>query len=293
MSFQNSSLRKRYEETLKLRDYRPRTCQSYVWAVDKLAEHFGTSPAELSEDDVRKYLIYCMERKKYSSASMRIVYSGIKIMYSTVLGKDWDLLSLLRVKCDHRLPSVLTPDEVKQVFSHLAPRHNYIFLFAIYSLGVRLSEGLNLQSCDVDRKRMMIHVRHGKGARDRYIPLPRKTLTLLEEHWRSHRNPTFLFPALGRYGDNPAESKLPMSPQTVQDAMRRAVAAAKINKKNITPHTLRHCYATHLLEAGASLKSIQRYLGHSQIETTMLYLHITDISEKDFRELLNVLIGRL
>jgi integrase len=115
-------------------------------------------------------------------------------MYSTVLDKDWDLLSLLRGKCDHRLPSVLTPNEVKQVFSHLAPRHNYIFLFAIYSLGVRLSEGLNLQSCDVDRKRMMIHVRHGKGARDRYIPLPRKTLTLLEEHWRSHRNPTLSFP---------------------------------------------------------------------------------------------------
>ena len=293
MSFQTSALRKQFVETLKLRDLSERTCESYLWAVDGLAKHFGRSPSRLTEEEVRSYLIYCMEKRNFASSSMRIVYSGIKQLYRNVLNKDWDLLSLLRVKPDHRLPTVLTHAEVKKVLSHLGPRHNYILVFTLYSLGLRLNEGLNLQVSDIDRERMLVHIRHGKGSRDRYVPLPVKTLELFGEHWRRHQNPTLLFPSLGRFGDNPQKSKTPMSAQTIQEAMRRAVTAAKLNKQRVSSHTLRHSYATHLLEGGASLKCIQQYLGHANIETTMLYLHMTTVSEQDCRKIINDLTGRL
>jgi integrase/recombinase XerD len=282
-----SGISKRMDEAMKLHGYSDRTRETYTWAITKMAEHFGGGISELEEEQVRKYLLYCQEERKYSSATMRILYSGVKFLYGMVLGKEWDLLPLLRVKRDHRLPSVLTMEEVKKVLSLAGPSHNYAFLFTVYSLGVRLTEGLNLQVGDVDRHRMIVHVRHGKGAKDRYIPLPQKTLAVLEKHWRTHRNPILLFPAIGRFGNKPIESSTPLSAQTVQEGMRRAVHAAGITKSHISVHTLRHSYATHLLEAGASLRSIQHNMGHASLETTLLYLHMTSKGHDDCREKIN------
>lgn len=284
-------LKDQMHEAMKLHGYSDRTCEVYLWSVMKLAEHHGGALSDLTEDQVRKYLLYCQEQRKYSSATMRIVYSGIKFLYGTVLKKEWDLLPLLRVKPDHRLPSVLTVEEVKKVLSEVGPTHNHAFLFTVYSLGVRLNEGLNLQVSDIDRKSMMVHVRHGKGARDRMIPLPKKTLEVLGRHWRTHRNPVYLFPAIGRYGaDKPQSATVPLSRSAVQEAMRRAVHAAGITKKNVTVHTLRHSYATHLLEAGANLRSIQNNMGHANVETTMLYLHLTSKGHDDCRDKINGIV---
>jgi len=234
-----TSVKKRMSDAMKLHGYSARTREVYVWALQKLAEHFGKGPSELDEDHVRKYLLLCQEKRKYADATMRIVYSSIKFFYGKVLKKNWDLLPLLRMRGSHRLPSVLSIEEVREVLSHVGPDYNRAFLFTVYSLGVRLSEGLNLQVRDIDRKRMLVHVRHGKGAKDRFVPLPKKTLRVLENHWRTHRNPTLMFPAIGRFGDDPAKSKTPMAAQTVQDAMRRAVRAAAIAKEGVSVHTLR------------------------------------------------------
>jgi site-specific recombinase XerD len=278
------------EEAMKLHGLSSRTREVYTWALETMANHFGGGLSKLDEDQVRKYLLYCHEQKKYAAATMRIVYSSVKFFYGKVLKKDWDLLPLLRIKHEHRLPSILTIEEVKSVLSHVGPAYNYAFLFTVYSLGVRLSEGLDLQVSDIDRKCMQVHIRHGKGGKDRYIPLPKKTLKLLEAHWRTHHNPILLFPALGNFTNNVNMSKAPMSAQTVQSAMRRAVHAAGIAKKDVCVHTLRHCYATHLLEAGASLRSVQLNLGHSTIETTLLYYHMTTKGRDDCREKINHLI---
>ena len=285
-----ATLQKRMDEAMKLHGYSERTREVYSWSIAKLADHFGGGILELDEDQVRKYLLFCQEERKYATATMRIVYSAVKFLYGKVLKKDWDLLPLLRIRREHRLPSVLSTEEVKRVLSQVGPQYNHTFLFTVYSLGVRLTEGLNLQVGDIDRQRMLVHVRHGKGAKDRFVPLPQRTLTVLEGHWRTHRNPALLFPAIGRFGDDTSQSKVPMASQTVQAAMRRAVAAAGINKPGVCVHTLRHCYATHLLEAGASLKSVQNNLGHNSPETTLLYFHMTTKGHDDCREKINHLV---
>ena len=167
----------------------------------------------------------------------------------------------------------------------------------MYSLGLRLEEGLNLQAGDIDSKRMMVHIHRGKGAKDRYIPLPQSTLTQLREFWKTHRHRTFVFPADGRNhrgvshvkGISTAET--PMSPTAVQDAMKLITGQLNFGKK-VSTHTLRHSYATHLLEAGVSLRQIQQFLGHSSLQTTMVYLHLTDTQVADARKVVDALFQR-
>ena len=293
MSRTKPTIHKRLEEALKLHGYSERTREVYLWSIQKLAEHFGGSIEQLSEDEIRKYLLHCQEKRKYAAGTMKIVYSAVRFLYGTMLKRGWDLLPLLRIKSPHRLPTVLTPSEVKTVLSHVGPRPNYVLLATIYSLGLRLTETLELQVHDIDRKRMMVHIRHGKGGKDRYVPLPRKLLPLLSQHWLTHRHETLLFPGTGRYGNKVSLSKCPISKQTVQEAMRRAAAASGINKLRVTPHTLRHSYATHLLEAGANIRSIQKNLGHENIETTMLYLHMTQRGDDDARGKIDDMLGEV
>jgi integrase len=157
--------------------------------------------------------------------------------------------------------------------------HNQAFFWTVYSLGLRLEEGLRLQIRDIDSERMVVHVHRGKGAKDRYVPLPSRTLKVLRQHWTTHRHPEWLFPAKDRNGQRTAAADQPMKPMCVQKAMRRVVHELKFQKR-ISIHTLRHSYATHLLEAGGSLQIIQQYLGHSSLQSTMVYLHLTTASQE-------------
>lgn len=165
--------------------------------------------------------------------------------------------------------------------------HNYAYLSTVYSCGLRLHEGLHLEVSDIDSSRMMIHVHRGKGAKDRYVPLPQATLNLLRRHWVTHKNPVLLFPALGRNGKRAKDAVTPMAKSSVQGAFRRAMSEAGIGKKGVCIHTLRHAYATHLLEAGVNLRVIQRYMGHSSLQTTMVYLHLTQKGHEDATHLIN------
>jgi len=224
---------------------------------------------------------------------MRICYSAIKFLYLHVVQRDWYLLKIIKAPTEKRLPSVLSREEVNSILSKIATFHNFVFLSTIYSCGLRLQEGLFLQVSDIDGKRKLIHVHRGKGAKDRYVPLPDSTYALLRRYWVTHRNPMLIFPALGRGCNLGPTSLAPMAIESVQGAFREAKIAAGIRKRRVSIHTLRHSYATHLLEAGVNIRAIQRYLGHSQLETTMVYLHLTNKGQEDAYGIINAVMKGL
>ncbi len=197
--------------------------------------------------------------------------------------REWATLLKLRVPKQKTLPDVLTVDEVHRLLDAVRTPHNRAFLWTVYSLGLRLQEGLALELGDIDSARMLVHVHRGKGAKDRFVPLPARTLATLREHWATHRHPRLLFPALGRGRKDGPTASTPMAAASVQGAMRRVVAQLGF-RKSVCIHTLRHSYATHLLEAGVNLRLIQQYLGHSSLQTTMIYLHLTSTGQDLARE---------
>ena len=183
------------------------------------------------------------------------------------------------------LPEVLTIEQVHQIIDACTTQRMAVYFWTVYSLGLRLEEGLNLQVGDIDAARGLVHVHRGKGAKDRYVPLPTETLQLLRQYWTTHRHRRLLFPADGRNHKGMSTAKTPMSPTAVQGAMKQITRKIDFGKK-VSIHTLRHCYATHLLEAGVSLRVIQQYLGHSSLQTTMVYLHLTETAEVDTRQMI-------
>jgi site-specific recombinase XerD len=270
-----------------------RTQASYVREVHLLAQFYHKSPDRISEQELQRY---CLHRKNVDGlapASMRICYSGIRFFSQHVLQRDWSTLSLLRAQTTHRLPAVLSVEEVKRLLQAATPFHNQAYFTTVYSLGLRLHEALSLQVSDIDGQRLQVHVHRGKGAKDRYVPLPAETLLLLRTSWKTHRHPTWLLPATGRDQIQGPTAASPMSRSSVQGAFRTAKQRAGIAKMGVAIHTLRHSYATHLLEAGVNPRLIQRYLGPTQLETTMLYLHLTHKGHEDAYTRLNALMHGL
>jgi integrase/recombinase XerD len=275
-------------EALKLNGKGERTQEAYARHVRKLIEFFnGMEPDQITEEELKRYLIHRQDINKWQPNTMRICYSAIKFFYLHVVQRDWHLLKVIKAPTEKRLPSVLSPEEVNGILSKVVTFHNFVFLSTIYSCGLRLQEGLFLQVSDIDGKRKLIHVHRGKGAKDRYVPLPDTTYALLRRYWVTHRNPRLIFPALGRGCNLGPTSLVPMAIDSVQGAFREAKIAAAIRKRRVSIHTLRHSYATHLLEAGVNIRAIQRYLGHSQLETTMVYLHLTSKGQEDAYDIIN------
>jgi integrase/recombinase XerD len=283
-------LRQRMLQDLQLAGLSERTQEAYLRAVRQLAGHFHAPPDRLSEPQVREYFLHLKNDRKFASASLVIAYSGIKFFYSHTTPRDWPTLQRLRVRNEKRLPDVLSVDEVRRLIAAVRTPHNRTFFWTVYSLGLRLEEGLHLQVGDIDGERMLVHVRRGKGAKDRYVPLPGRTLKALREYWATHRNPEWLFPATGRDGRRAATADHPMTRSSVQKAMSRVVRELGFTKV-VSIHTLRHSYATHLLEAGINLRLIQQYLGHSSLHTTMVYLHLTTASQEQAVARIETLMG--
>jgi integrase/recombinase XerD len=286
-------LRQQMIAALQLSGKSERTQQSYVREVRLLAQFYHKSPDRISEQELQRY---CLHRKNVDSlapASMRICYSGIRFFYQHVLKRDWHTLTLIRPQITHRLPAVLSVEEVKCLLASATPLHNQVYFTTVYSLGLRLHEALFLQVSDIDGPRLQVHVHRGKGAKDRYVPLPEDTLALLRTYWKTHRHKTWLFPATGRDHQQSPTATSPMRRTSVQGAFRKAKQRAGITKMGVAIHTLRHSYATHLLEAGVNPRLIQRYLGHTQLETTMVYLHLTQKGQEDASERINSLMHGL
>jgi site-specific recombinase XerD len=275
-------------EALKLNGKSERTQEAYARHVRKLIEFYdGKDPDKITEDELKKYFIHRQDVDKWQPNTMRICYSGIKLFYLHVVQRDWHLLKIIKAPIEKRLPSVLSREEVERIIGNIATFHNYAYLLTVYSCGLRLQEGLFLQISDIDGARKFIHVHRGKGAKDRYVPLPDATYYLLREYWRTHRNPKLIFPALGRGHNLGPTSETPMAIDSVQGAFREAKIKAGIRKRHVSIHTLRHSYATHLLEGGIHVRAVQRYLGHSQLETTMVYLHLTSKGQDDSFAIIN------
>jgi integrase/recombinase XerD len=275
-------LRQQMQQDLQLAGLSERTQEAYLRAVRQLADHFHKAPDRLSEAQLRQYLLYLKNDKQFAPSSLIVAASGIKFFYTHTAPRDWKTLQKLRLPRAKTLPDVLTIDEVRRLIDAVRTPHNRTYFWTVYSLGLRLQEGLNLQVGDIDGARMLVHVHHGKGAKDRYVPLPLRTLSLLRQYWATHRHPLWLFPATGRDHQHAASSPGPMERSSVQGAMRRVVQELDF-RKAISIHTLRHSYATHLLEAGVNLRLIQQYLGHSSLQTTMVYLHLTSLGQEQAR----------
>lgn len=268
-------LRQRMIEDLQLRGYSERTVEAYVHAVAHLARFYGQSPDRLSEEHVRRYLIHLTAVKKVARGTHTIALCGIKFFYEQTLGRTWTVLGVARPKKRKKLPVVLGRDEVWKILGHVRIPVYRICLITIYACGLRMLEGARLEVPHIDGARKMLHV-PGKSGKDRYVPLPDATLELLREHWRTHRHPQWLFPAVPRFG-LPQAAQLPLGPisrSSLQSAFRRAVQKSGVRKRAHI-HTLRHSYATHLLEDGVALQLIQEYLGHSSPRTTTIYTHLT------------------
>lgn len=280
-------------KTLQLNGKGERTQEAYLRTVRMLCEFHKKSPDVITEEELQEYFLHRKNVSRWASKTMRICYSGIRFYYEKVLDRKWHILGILRSQKEHRLPAVLSREEVQKFLSCLKTFHNYVYLSTVYSCGLRLNEGLHLEVSDIDSKRMMIHIHRGKGAKDRYVPLPDSTLKLLRRYWVTHRNPNLIFPALGRGGKTASQAKTPMATSSVQGAFRQAKFEAGIVKKGVCVHTLRHCYATHLLEVGVNLRAIQRYMGHASLQTTMVYLHLTQKGQEDATQLINQIMEGL
>lgn len=287
-----TQLRKRMLEDMQLRGMAEKTQESYLRSVRKLAEHYNKPPDQITEEELRQYFLYLTNVKKYARATVTIALCGIKFFYNYTSRREWPSVKLIRPKREKKLPVILSVEEVRRILNLVSLDRYRTCLTTIYSCGLRLQEGVYLRVEDVDSARMLLHIHHGKGAKDRYVPLPRKTLELLREFWKTHRNPVWLFPSPSRNGLDEPIAAVPLSLTSVQNAFKGAKNKAGINKR-ASVHTLRHSYATHLLETGVNLRLIQEYLGHNTPTTTSVYTHLTDRAKSAGAQSINQLMADL
>jgi site-specific recombinase XerD len=280
-------------EDLKLRGLSENTQEIYVRAVRQLAEHYGKPPDQVTDKELRQYFLHLRNVRKIAQNTLQVNLSALRFFYQYTLGKDIPTLELVRAPKEKKLPVVLSVAEVSKVIECIRRLRYRACLSTIYSCGLRLREGLSLHVSDIDSERMRVHVRNGKGGKDRYVPLFQGTLELLRKYWAKHRHPIWLFPAPERPRGAPSKTATtPMNASGVQFVFVAAVRESNI-KKHATVHTLRHSYATHLLEAGVSLRVIQAYLGHSSPSSTTIYTHLTQKVEVPAIESINQVMEQL
>ena len=269
-----SDLKQRMIEDMQLRNFSERTQESYVRAVGQLAGFCWKSPDQVSDEELRTYFLYLKNQKRLARATTTIALCGIKFFFATTLKRDWTTMNIPRPRAEHKLPVVLSRDEVWRILGAVRDLRHRACLTLIYTCGLRLGEACRLCVSDIQRDRGLIHIRAAKGNKDRYVPIPPTTLSLLGACWKAHRNPRWLFPRVGRGGAQGAQAEEPTPLNTVQQAFRKAMREAGVNK-DAHVHTLRHSYATHLLEDRVNLRQIQEWLGHRSPLTTSVYTHLT------------------
>ena len=286
-----SILRQKMIEDLQLRGLSARTQESYVQAVRQLAAHYHKSPDLISEEELRQYFLFLINIKHVSRSTHTLALCGIKFFYEHTLKREWHTLEFARPAQEKKLPVVLSMQEVGQILGCLHTLRYRVCLTTIYACGLRLLEGVSLHVKDIDGQRKMVHIHQGKGGKDRCIPLPEASLLMLRKYWATHRNPIWLFPSV-HSSLSPEQAAQFMHETGVQKAFRAALQESGV-KKDATVHTLRHSYATHLLEAGLNLRVIQSYLGHASPETTAIYTHLTSTVHAQASQTINDLVTQL
>jgi site-specific recombinase XerD len=256
-------------DDLQLRNYSDRTIKAYLRCVSNFARHFGKSPDELGPADTREYQLYLVKQKQCSWAVFNQTVCALRFFYNTTLGCKEMIEEIPYPRFEKRLPVVLSQTEVAALLQAVKNLKHRTLLTTIYATGLRVSEVTNLVVGDIDSSRMIIQVRQGKGRKDRFVMLSPNLLTLLREYWRVYQPRHWLFPGQNR--------SRPINNATAYRICQQAAAAAKLCK-SISPHTLRHSFATHLLEAGTDLRTIQLLLGHRNLKTTAVYLHVSTVA---------------
>jgi integrase/recombinase XerD len=285
-------LRQKMLEDMQLRGLSTRTQETYAQAVSQLARYYHKSPDQISEDELRQYFLYLKNVRRVSRNTCTIALCGIKFFYVHTLKRSWQILEFIRPDKENKLPVVLSVEEVGRILRCVHLERYRVCLSTIYACGLRLLEGVHLQVKDIDSQRKMLHLCQGKGGKDRYVPLPDASLEMLRHYWRTHHNRVWLFPSPNGGWLKGENTNGPMHESCVQKAFRGALAESGIHK-NATVHTLRHSYATHLLEAGVNLRVIQLYLGHASPTTTAIYTHLTSVTEVQTSEKINEILAGL
>jgi site-specific recombinase XerD len=263
-----TALRQRMIEDMQLRNLSPHTIEAYVSAVVRFARHFGRSPEQLSGGQVRQYLLHLVRDQHVGWSRYNIARCGLQFFYQVTLGQDERFEKLPCARAPKRLPTVLSRDELRRLFDVVDPHLKHkALLMTLYAAGLRISEALALKPGDIDSPRMLIHVRLGKGNKDRMVKLSPQLLGVLRDYWNARRPKVWLFPQ-----DSNPDRAMPSG--TAQRIVQRAAKRAGITRR-VSPHTLRHSYATHLLEAGTDLRTIQLLLGHTNLKTTSIYMHVS------------------
>lgn len=259
-------LRDRMEQDLILRRLSPSTRRNYLLYCRKFAAYYGRSPEELGETEIREYLLQLIQVEQVSYATYRQILAALKFLYTVTLGRRWEMERIPFPRHRrNRFPEVPRQDQLLALFTALRRPKYRALLMTCYAAGLRISEACRLRVEDVDSTRMVLRVRYAKGSKQRYTVLSPRLLQVLREYWKRERPAEWLFPGQGKSGY--------VSPDTVREVFRRAREEAGLGKW-CTPHTLRHSFATHLLENGTDLVVIQALLGHSTIKTTSTYTHV-------------------
>ena len=253
------------KEDLQLAGYSLRTQKSYVDTVRVLANYYRRSPDLITEDEIRRFFLYMINERKSSASSITVYLCGIKFFYETTLKRTWQIFDLIKPLRTKKLPVVLSPEEVLTILKEINNPIYRMALTIMYACGLRISEGVRLTASDIDGKRHVLRVRNGKGGKDRYVHLADRPLELLRTYYAQYGTGSgFLFPC----------KKSHVNTDSVERAFKEGLRQSSI-KKPATPHTLRHSYATHLLENGEDIRIIKDLLGHSSITTTDMYTHVT------------------
>lgn len=265
-----TGLRKRMLEELQRRNYSSTTIECYLRVVEAFARHFGKRPDHLSGEHIREYHLYLLRERKLTPRTVGLHIAALRFFFVKTLRRPYLQIDLPYPKVPERLPTVLSQEEVARLIDAAKNLLDYTMLVTLYGTGMRRAELIHLKVEDIDSQRMIVHIRQGKRNRDRDVPLTPKLLETLRTYWRWMKPKTYLFPGMV----NGWRADKPMTSKCVWIAVHEAAKSAGI-KKRVSPHTLRHCFATHLLENGTDLCTIQMLLGHVDLETTSVYLHVS------------------
>jgi len=275
-----SNLRQRMQDDMRIRNLALTTQKQYLISVAAFAKYFGRSPEKLGPEDIRTYQIYLLEKRGLDPSSLNVAVSALRFFYCVTLQRHWDIKVIPYARRPRKLPVVLSRQEVTQLFQAVRDLKYRTVLMTTYAAGLRVSEVTRLKLTDIDSQRMCVRVEQGKGHKDRYVILSEKLLKHLRRYWADYRPADWLFM------DRRGRTHLPIS--TVQTVCKRAREDAGI-KKVVKPHTLRHCFATHLLEAGTDLRTIQVLMGHRSLSTTAIYIHVAVQNLRDVRSPFDIL----
>ena len=265
------------------------TIDAYSRAVRRITEYYDLCPDRLTEDHLKDYFAALI--KSHSWSTVKLDRNGLQFFYKHTLNKKWIWVDIVKPPQKKILPDILTVKEIERVINGTQELRYQTFILTAYSMGLRLGETLNLHVGDIDKERMKVHIRQGKGKKDRFVTLPEVSLLALRKYWATHKNPSLLFPA-GKTPELRYSANETMDRGGLQKSFKVIVKGCGIHKP-VTPHSLRHCYGAHLVEVGVNLRAIQHEMGHECPKTTALYTQLTEVSHQNSSQLINRLVKRL